>query len=198
MDFFSLKQAVYAAPQFKTRQQLWHECITRTKEGDVGMEFGVWHGTSINYMAYARPDNVFHGFDSFEGLPEDWIARHPKGTFKVEDTAKLKFAPNVVLHKGWFDATLPEFIAGFPESLSNIKFIHVDADLGSSATTVLNALEPQITTNKPLILFDEFYNYLGFEDHEFLSFLNFITRTGANFDILGRNAAHQQVLIQML
>lgn len=193
MDFFTLKRLVYAAPQFKTRQQMWHHCVNRIKDGDIGLEFGVWHGTSINHFANTLPDNRFHGFDSFEGLPEDWIARHPKGTFKV-DRAKLKFAPNVVIHEGWFDQTLPPFL---PDA-ENTGFIHIDCDIFSSTETILTLLEGVIRVKKPLLLFDEFYNYLGFEDHEFLAFMNFIERTQLPFEILGRNAVHQQVMIQML
>lgn len=194
MDFFALKKLVYDAPQYKTRQQMWHRCIEHLQPDQVGLEFGVWHGTSINYMAFACPDNQFHGFDSFDGLPEDWIRNHPKGTFKIPDTSTLKFAPNITLHKGWFNETVPVFVA---ESVATIGLIHIDCDLGSSATTVLNGLEQQILRDKPLMIFDEFYSYLGFEDHEFLSFLKFITRTGAAFEVVGRNVRHQQVLIQM-
>jgi hypothetical protein len=193
MEFLELRQAVLAAPMaFKTRQQIWHHCMSQMQTGDCALEFGVWYGTSINWMANTRPDNVFHGFDSFEGLPEDWIRGHPKGHFKV-DRSKLKFAPNVVLHEGLFGDTIPAFLA--ENGNHPIKFIHIDCDLGSSCDTVLELLEKRIAGC--LLLFDEFYNYLGYEDHEFRSFLDFINRTGAGFEIVGRNVNHQQVLIQM-
>ncbi len=196
MDFFDLKAQVYAAPAFKTRQQMWHECIERIGAGDTALEFGVWQGTSINYMANARPDSAFHGFDSFDGLPEDWIRNNPKGTFRVADRAKLKFAPNVTVHDGMFDDTIPRFVR--TTQLDRLAFIHVDCDLGRSCDTVLSNLAEAINATKPLILFDEFYNYLGFEDHEFLSFLNFINSTGTEFKVVGRNINHWQAMVQIL
>ena len=38
----------------------------------LNLEFGVFKGVTISAVAKARPDLIFHGFDSFEGLPEDW------------------------------------------------------------------------------------------------------------------------------
>ncbi len=176
----------------KTRQQLWHHCMNSVMTGDACAEFGVWHGTSINWMANTRPDNAFHGFDSFEGLPEDWIRGHPKGHFKL-DRSKLKFAPNVELHEGWFEDTLRDF-----HLESRLALLHIDCDLGSSTTTVLNALQEKITQDRPLILFDEFYNYPGYEDHEFKSWLDFTNRTGIKGGVIAHNANHQQALIQIL
>jgi hypothetical protein len=170
--------------------------MAQMHEGDFALEFGVWYGTSINWMAHTRPDNIFHGFDSFEGLPEDWIRGHPKGHFKA-DRSKLKFAPNVVLHEGWFEATVPAFMHEHGGNYDGMKLLHIDCDLGSSCDTILRCLEAPIMMAKPLILFDEFYNYNGYEDHEFRSWLEFINRTGVNFEVLGHNARHQQVLIQV-
>ena len=36
------------------------------------LELGVYEGRSINFMAKLDPDWTYHGFDSFEGLPEEW------------------------------------------------------------------------------------------------------------------------------
>ncbi len=199
MEFLELKKLVYGCQgQFKTRQHLWHECINRINPGDVGLEFGVWHGTSINYFANARPDNRFHGFDSFDGLPEDWTEKNPKGKFKVQDRSKLKFAKNVTLHDGWFEKTLPPFLDSLNGKTAAIKFLHIDCDLGSSTNTILEVFERVIIENKPAILFDELYGYHGFEEHEFLSFLNFVNRTGVQFEIVGRNILREQCLVQIL
>ena len=35
-------------------------------------EFGVASGRTINFIAERAPDRTIHGFDSFEGLPQDW------------------------------------------------------------------------------------------------------------------------------
>lgn len=192
MDFLELRSRIMSeGVAFRTRQQIWHYCMSLVEPGDSCLEFGVWYGTSINWMANTRPDSHFHGFDCFEGLPEDWIKGHPKGHFKV-DRARLKWAPNIIIHDGLFEHTLEGFR---PE---RVKLIHIDCDLGSSCDTVLSKLESVILEQKPLLLFDEFYSYVGYEDHEFMSFLKFINSTNASFRVIGRNINHQQVLLQTL
>ena len=56
------------------------------------MEFGVFEGKSINYLASLNKKVTFHGFDSFEGLPEQWFMGHKvieKGHFAVSELPKL-------------------------------------------------------------------------------------------------------------
>lgn len=188
-----LHAQVMDAPRFKTRQQIWHRCIEAIQPGHISLEFGVFTGGSINYFANARPDNEFHGFDSFDGLPTDWIAGHPRGHFKV-DLSKLRFAPNVFLHKGLFSDT----IALIDDATrQRTKFLHIDCDLGSSSDDVLTGLALEILGQRCLLLFDEFYNYRGYEAHEFASFLKFHNQTKCDFEVVGRNINHQQVLIQV-
>lgn len=193
MTFHELRALMMAAPMpCRTREQIWHHCMAQMQPGDCCLEFGVWYGTSINWMARSRPENTFHGFDSFKGLPEDWIRGHPQGHFVVTDRTRFRWAPNIKIHEGLFADTLKGFDA------NSIRLVHIDCDLGSSTDAVLAGLETQILAQKPLLLFDEFYNYLGYEDHEFRAFLDFINRTGAALQMVARNVLHQQVLIQML
>jgi len=193
LSFYDLKDLILKeGEEYKTRQHIWHRYLSGITNGTC-LEFGVWHGTSINYMANARPDATFYGFDSFEGLPEAWITGHPAGHFSV-DLSKLKFVSNVQTRQGWFNKTLPTFVTEFEGQL---QAIHIDCDLGSSTACVLRELTTLIKTHKPLILFDEFYNYTGFEDHEFKAFLEWVNLEKVDFRILGRNVKHQQVLIQV-
>jgi len=192
-SFYDLKKAVLSdGEEYKTRPHIWHKFLSGLTDG-VSLEFGVWAGTSINYMARVRPDVKFHGFDSFEGLPEAWIRGHPAGHFST-DLNKLKFVENVEVHQGWFEATLPAFVSGFQGRLQGV---HIDCDLGSSTDCVLANLSPLLKQHKPMILFDEFYNYNGFEDHEFRAFIDWVNREDMSFKVLGRNVNHQQVLVQI-
>lgn len=197
MDFYTLKSLVANSPRFMTRQQMWHNIINRIAPTSIGLEFGVYGGGSLNYFANACPLNTFHGFDSFEGLPDDWITNHPKGTFKI-DFDKLKFSKNVIIQKGWFDQTIPKFIEDNSNELHNIDFIHVDCDIYSSTKYILQSLSSIIKNNKPILLFDEFYNYKGYEDHEFKAFNEFISDVNIDFDILGHNINHQQVMVKII
>src|SRR5450631_2069107 len=50
------------------------------REGLI-LEFGVYSGRTINHMAALTQEKLF-GFDSFEGLPEDWRPDFKKEAFK--------------------------------------------------------------------------------------------------------------------
>lgn len=74
------------------------------------------------------------GFDSFEGLQKNWVGHEsPKGSFDL--AGKLpRVKENVILIKGWFDKTLPEFLLKYSDKIS---FIHIDSDTYEAARTVL-------------------------------------------------------------
>ena len=116
------------------------------------VEFGVYEGKSINYLASLNKNITFHGFDSFEGLPEQWFMGHKvieKGHFAVSELPKV--VPNVVLHEGWFEDTIPVWKK---DHKRHISFINIDCDLYKSTKTVLELLNNQIVENT-LIRFDD-------------------------------------------
>jgi macrocin-O-methyltransferase TylF-like protien len=47
-------------------------------------EFGVWRGDSLRRLAALFSERTIYGFDSFEGLPEDWKPGFPQGHFRLE------------------------------------------------------------------------------------------------------------------
>lgn len=124
-------------------------------------EFGVWQGVTINHCAKERPDINWHGFDSFEGLPEDWDCGGKmceKGKFSTD--GKLPQVEwNVMLYKGWFDETLPRWKEQYKDK--HFTFLHMDADLYSSTIYVLNELNDMIVPGT-LIRFDEFCDWRAF------------------------------------
>lgn len=174
----------------KTRKTIALEFLNRSQNGEF-LEFGVAEGKSINRMAELAPDRQFHGFDSFEGLPENWTRSCPKGRGAC-DFNSLSWRPNVKIYKGLFSDTLPNF------QVPKLAGIHIDCDLGSSTNTVFNQLETQILRDKPLLLFDEFYRYSSYRQHEFGEFLSFVNRHQLLFQVLSTNIRHQQVLIKLL
>jgi hypothetical protein len=178
---------------FKNRKHIWVDYLKDAPKDSVYLEFGVRKGKTINYMAKVRPDCIFHGFDSFEGLPERWRKGFEKGHFKIEpeEFKNLIFKKNVIIHKGWFSDTIHE-----AKQISNIYGIHFDCDLGSSTTTVLNGLSDIILNSKPYILFDEMYGYEGYEMHEFKSFLDWVNTSNANFQVISHNGL--QVLLKII
>ncbi|MDC0718581.1 TylF/MycF/NovP-related O-methyltransferase [Nannocystis bainbridge] len=130
------------------------------------LEFGVHRGESIARWSelLQGPGCRLVGFDSFEGLPEDWTAIDRKGTFSTGGAAPALSDPRVSFVKGWFDATLPAFEVPPHERL----VLHFDADLYSSTRTALQAFEPHMSVGTYLI-FDEFAD----RNHELRAFEEF-------------------------
>jgi hypothetical protein len=106
---------------------------SRWPEGAV-LEFGVFNGNSCRFLARRHRRGQVHGFDSFEGFPND--GRRDWGKkFTVE---RLPRVPgNVTLHKGYFHETLPGFLAAWGDRRPEIRVVHIDCDLFSSTHCIL-------------------------------------------------------------
>ena len=118
--------------------------------GGPWAEFGVHKGWSARVLRNLQPiPSTLFLFDSWEGLPEDWIEDgqmiKPQGHF---GNRSLQTVPGATIVKGLFEDTLPGFDFGGPLAL-----IHVDSDLESSARTVLENVPVAPGT---VIIFDEF------------------------------------------
>lgn len=157
------------------------------------LEFGVYRGDSLRVIA-ACTEGPVYGFDSFQGLPEDWTHHQKKGRFSLDGALPRFEQDNVKLVPGWFEDTLPAFLAEHP---GPTRFVHVDSDLYSSAVTVLERLSPRIGCGT-VIVFDEYFNYPGWEHHEFRAFQEFIRATGLRYQYLGFASSHQGVAVKIL
>lgn len=144
-------------------------------------EFGVFKGKSMNHIARRCKQEV-HAFDSFEGLPEAWVSAYKKGYFAVNKLPS--FEKNVVVHKGLFDETLPGFVEKYN---GNISFIHIDCDLYSSTKTVFDFLNKQIVAGT-VIIFDEYFNYPLWEQHEFKAFQEFVSENEVEYEYFCYNS----------
>lgn len=120
------------------------------------VEFGVYSGYSLAIIAAHMP---VVGFDSFEGLPEDWRPGFPKGMFGDTQDTPWKPPYNSMLVRGWFEDTVPTF--PFPD----LSLVHIDCDLYSSTVTALDAVTPFVDVGT-ILVFDEFHSYPGAAEHE--------------------------------
>jgi hypothetical protein len=138
-------------------------------------EFGVCRGSSINHLAGLLPDRKIHGFDSFVGLPEKF-ERYEAGKFSAGN--KLPDVPaNVTLHKGWFQATLPNFVETLDQP---VALVHIDCDLYSSTKLVFDSLAPWISPGT-IIVFDEYLGYDRWEEEEFRAFQEFVEENSVTY-----------------
>ncbi|MDD2875713.1 MAG: class I SAM-dependent methyltransferase [Acidiphilium sp.] len=182
-----------AAMMLRDRFDLLRFALARAPTEGLVLEFGVEKGLSIACLANATQRTV-HGFDSFQGLPEDWSGTAaPRGTF--DRRGQLPKVPaNVRLHVGWFDATLPQFLAQIPEP---VALLHVDCDIYSSTKTIFSLLGPRIGTGT-VIVFDEYFNYPGWRQHEYKAFQEFCTDQGRAYRYLGYAGEKGHVAVIMV
>lgn len=145
------------------------------------LEFGVYRGDSIRKIRNILDDTYkIFGFDSFEGLPEDWVGTVcNKGFFSTNGV--VPNVDGVTFYKGWFENTLPEYL----KIAENISLLHIDCDLYSSTKTVFCALYPYIKSGT-IIVFDEwiYNNSSRFNDHEQRAFYEYIAEHKLEYKII--------------
>jgi hypothetical protein len=165
-------------------------CFPHVELSGLWLEFGVFRGGSIGTIASCNPNQTIYGFDSFDGLPEDWNKNNPKGKFSLGGVVPDRifrglnvihgeqykdWDSNIVLVKGLFEDTLPPFVAEHPE---NVAFMHIDSDLYSSAKTIFGELKDRIIPGT-VICFDDWCGYPNNPHRdEVKAFAEFLLGTG--------------------
>jgi len=163
------------ATMYADRWQLLSAAIEAAAPNGLFLELGVGKGASANFIArcidrLAAPGTL-HAFDSFEGLPEDWAGTAERaGKFSLHGKIPA-LLPNIVVHQGWFDDTLPRFRDKVAHA--GIAFAHIDCDLYSSTHTIFNRLGGLLRTGS-ILVFDEYFNYHGWQNHEFKAWQEFV------------------------
>ena len=157
------------------------------------LEFGVGEGRSLAAIAESLRENLgeenvrLAGFDSFHGLPEDWIPEWKKGSFSQDGVAVEVDGADIV--PGMFDTTVPNFFTnkktGYPSWKSQgipIRLVHVDCDLYASAKTVLDNLGAALKSTEEFmrgtagccyVVFDELVGYDDYKKHEMRALYEF-------------------------
>jgi hypothetical protein len=177
---------------FENRVALWNHALTKVDLDGLFAEFGIFRGASINEIATKRPNDIIYGFDSFEGLREDWAGHDCiKGAFDLGGELPV-VASNVRLIKGWFDQTIPAFLAQHPEPFA---FIHCDCDTYEATATMLRLIGGRIQTGT-VIVFDEYFGYRGWKIGEFKAWQEVVSSSGIVYEYLG--FAESQVSIRVL
>ena len=178
---------------FETRYALFDYILKaysiNEKDGLV-CEFGVATGKSLNFLARKLKNKTLFGFDSFKGLPEDWRGNYPKGTFK---TALPPVRDNAILIPGLFDETFGPFLQ---EHKEKALLLHVDCDLYSSTKTVFEFSKASIVPGT-ILIFDEFFNYPGWQEGESKAFFEFTDNSKLHFEYIAYNCLGTQLAVQI-
>jgi len=175
-DFYTVRRDY--SKRYKLYQAVSKE-FDLMKEAILFIEFGVSGGHSFSWWLHEKSHehSRFIGFDTFEGLPENW------GAFKRGDMAadlpdfKDKRAEMV---KGLFQNTLDHYFQDHPPDPAKRKIIHLDADLFSSTLVALAAVSGSLKKGD-ILFFDEF----NVPDHEFYAFRLFTESWYVKTKLLG-------------
>ena len=151
---------------------LRHERLQRR---GTWVEFGVAKGESLRRIVANRGDARVWGFDTFDGLPEDWKPGLSKGAFAVETIPRIQGAHLVT---GLFQDVLPAWRPPEP-----VTFVHVDCDIYSAAKCALSHVRPMLADGA-IIAFDELLNYPGFEKHEMRALYEVTEEEGLRYEWL--------------
>jgi O-methyltransferase len=183
---------------YKDRVKL-HEYVIKTEDLESNpihyLEFGVAGGTSFAWWVEANhhPQSLFYGFDTFEGLPEDWHF-FKKGAFSFDipfmDDARGTFI------KGLFQDTLYKFLDNYGKNGAGAgvrRVIHLDADLYSSTLFALTMLAPYLK-NGDILLFDEF----NIPNHEFAAWSDFVRSYYIKYEVIGAVNNFYQTAIKII
>mgnify|MGYP002622260865 CR=1 FL=1 len=185
-----LKANMADAPYFEKHPALVKHAVTAADKPGLFLEFGVGRGKSIRWIG-SYTDRTVYGFDSFEGIPEYWNG-NPIGAFAQK---KLPTVPdNVQFEIGMFDETLPKFLDQHGDP---VAFLHVDCDLYSSTVTIFAALGSRLQPGA-IVLFDEYYNFPRWQQHEFKAFQEFVAANGVRYEYIGYSVTGQQVAVRIL
>jgi len=173
------------------RGLLYDHVATLIQEPVSYLEFGVFKGDTLRHWSklLKHPNSFLHGFDSFEGLPEDWRVLE-KESFNVHGQMPQFDDRRVRLFKGWFSDTVPPYIKEFRPNAALV--IHLDADLYSSTIFVLRQFRPFLKPGVVLI-FDEFFD----REHEMKAFNEFLREESFSIECLGATRSLSQVAFRI-
>lgn len=186
-----ISRNAYKCKKFQTKYELLSYALQHIAMDGIIAEFGVAKGNTLKHIIKIISDKDIYGFDSFEGLPEDWRTGFMQGAFSVDTVAE--FPEHIHLQKGYFEDTLPNFVLANHE---NCAFLHIDCDLYSSTKTIFKYLGHRIVQGS-IIVFDEYFNYPSWQEHEFKAFKEYIEYSKHTYEYLGYVNNNEQVCIRI-
>jgi hypothetical protein len=153
------------------------------------LEFGVFEGESMRYWSRAlrNPASRLFGFDSFEGLPENWNYANKRGALSARGVTPAIDDLRVQFVQGLFEDTVPTFVAPCHQTL----VVVMDADLYSSTDTVLQSLSDTLAPGSYLY-FDEFSD----RHNELRAFDEFLSATNYSFRLVACTYALSKVMFR--
>jgi O-methyltransferase len=166
---------------YNRREKLYEAIIAQENLGSLAIdyfEFGVAGGSSFKWWLdhTINPGSRFYGFDTFEGLPEDF-GPFAKGTMAAALESLNITDTRAVFYKGLFQDTLIPFLDQYKSERR--KLIHMDADIFSATLFTLSQLYRYLREGD-IIMFDEF----AVPTHEFMAFKIFAESFYLKYEVI--------------
>lgn len=152
-------------------------------------EFGVFTGEAFKYLV-----NTFKkgfGFDTFEGLPEDW---HEEKAGSYSSAGNIPTVMGGEFIAGRFEDTLPAF---FSEPRPIASLINFDADLYSSTICALDNSKSVIDSHT-ILIFDEFIVNEHWEQDEYKALNEFCAANNYTFEVLAVSFFTKQTAVRLV
>jgi hypothetical protein len=158
------------------------------------LEFGVYKAGMITYQARKFPELNFVGFDSFEGLQEQWSGMAPEKTFDLGGRLP-KVRPNVLLVKGWFAESGPRWKTENPASGIPL-LVHVDCDTYAATVDVLEFCSDYVEHGL-VIHFDDYFGFPDWRNAGFKALKEIAEKRRWRLTFLSYGTKEVAVLVEM-
>ena len=171
------------------RWAMFDYAISMAQTDRAFYEFGVWMGGSFRYLAPHFSKS--YGFDTFDGLPEDW------GTITKGEYSSFSQVPQINganFCVGRFEDTLPEFFS-VERPISGV--LNFDADLYSSTICALECALP-VMDDKTILLFDEFLVNERWENDEYRALEEFCEKHQLEYEVLAVSIFSKQMMCRLI
>ena len=171
------------------RWALFDHAVSQSIKGRPFYEFGVWRGEAFRYLI--KTFKKGYGFDTFEGIPEDWHDETAGSYSSDGNVPKIQGGEFIV---GKFDDTLPTF---FLEPRPMASVINFDADLYSSTICALNYAKPVID-QYTILIFDEFIINKNWEQDEYKALNEFCCQNNFTYEVLAISFFTKQAAVRLI
>lgn len=148
------------------REDIWTYAYRKANKEGLLLEFGVFAATSTNFFAglmkKRKDPRTFYGFDSFEGIEEDWAGHYQVKHGYTRNKQLPDVRDNVELVVGWVQDSVPPFLEKHSDT---IALMHIDTDTYTPCAYLLEATCKRWVKGT-IILFDELHSYPGWKHGE--------------------------------
>lgn len=149
------------------------------------LEFGVEKGLTAKIISDFFPNETIYGFDSFQGFKKVskksfWNYAGYQKSFANQKIPNIN--KNYKIIEGYVEDTLHDFLIQFDLDKFDTFFIHLDLDIYEPTKVVLSEILKK--NKKTIIMFDEMFNYPGFENHEYRAFFEEVIKKDYNYRYL--------------